>query len=137
MASRRPVVLLALLATTGCHQGTEVTLTREPGGSLMVRATKADGGEACLTDASIYAAGSSPDAEPAWAVGRVDLRACATVFRVGGVTTGFEQRGAAPIQPGQPYCVAANGRGFADARPFVLGRDGRIEWLRKGGQDGC
>lgn len=137
MAFKQAAVLLASLAAAGCREGAEVTLTRDPRGGLTVGVDKAGGGDACLTDASIAEPGSKPDTQPAWAVGRADLRACAHVFRVGGVTPGFEQRTTAPIAPGRSYCVAVSGPGFSDARPFVLKRDGRIRWLQRGPQDGC
>ena len=137
MACRRAAALLSLLIVAGFREGAEVTLTRGAGGALTIGVTRTGSGEACLTDASIAAAGSSPDVQPAWAAGRTDLQACAQAFRVGGVDPGFEQRNAAPIEPGRPYCVSASGRGFSDARPFVLDRDGKVRWLQRGPQDGC
>ena len=99
MAFKQAAVLLASLAAAGCREGAEVTLTRDPRGGLTVGVDKAGGGDACLTDASIAEPGSKPDTQPAWAVGRADLRACAHVFRVGGVTPGFEQRTNRPDRP--------------------------------------
>lgn len=59
MPSRHAAVLLAQQAAAGCREGARATLTREPGGVLAVGVAKARGGETCLTDASIIAAGSS------------------------------------------------------------------------------